>query len=142
MRTHDDKKVADLAKDTVRKWKNDVAGQKQPSTSSSTDTMAGPATSTAKTASSKLPTRDGLQNVPLKTSDGAVKAEKSAPPATKKVRDAISDGISKVQVNEKTRDGSIILLYNAIVLDSEQCIPKIIKWKLIFSSVDARSFRH
>jgi hypothetical protein len=37
-----------------------------------------------------------------------------------KVRDANSDGIPKQFTNDKVRDGSITLLYNAICIDSSE----------------------
>jgi transcription elongation factor S-II len=118
LRTHDDKKVADLAKETVRKWKNDVAGQKDKPASTQPTKTASPVKSTGPV----LPQAAQSFPVPAASSNGKIKSESSASPA-KKARDATSDGISKSVVGEKIRDNCIILLYNAICLDSIECIP-------------------
>jgi transcription elongation factor S-II len=128
LRTHDDKNVADLAKETVRKWKNDVAGHKKPDTpSSSTSTAtinASTIPSTGKAVSPVVPTK--LENVPVVTNGNGNNKTENGPAKTtttvKTTRDANTDGI-KDPTGEKVRDGSIILLYNAIVLDSTECPP-------------------
>jgi transcription elongation factor S-II len=125
LRTHEDTKVADLAKETVKKWKTDVAGQKKPDTSGST-TTATAATNAGKPASPIAQRKGSLDTVPKVTpiANGAGKAEggsASGGGGEKRPRNATSDGISKVHTNDKVRDGSIILLYNAIVLDSTEC---------------------
>ena len=115
MRTHEDKKVADLAKETVRKWKNDVAGQKKPEEKA--------LTATTSPASPTLQTKTSVDKSP-DVANGDVNHEKreNGPPHgdVKKVRDEKSDSISKVHTGEKTRDSSIILLYKAIVMDSTE----------------------
>jgi transcription elongation factor S-II len=128
LRTHEDKNVADLAKETVRKWKNDVAGHKKPDTSSSTSTATTTNTSTipsaGKATSPVLPTKVSTENVaPVTNGSGNIKTEGGPAKDTttvKKTRDANTDGI-KNPTGEKVRDSSIMLLYNAIVLDSEEC---------------------
>jgi transcription elongation factor S-II len=117
LRTHQDKKVADLAKDTVRKWKNDVGGTKKPegtaaSTASSATAGKGGATSPTKP-------NPGVPNGVVKTenpgsSNGASPAKAKAP------RTAASDNIPKEITGDKTRDGSIALLYNSIALDRDE----------------------
>jgi hypothetical protein len=123
----------------VRKWKNDVAGNKKPEpgtskgtggTASTTTTTATKtdATSTAGQAVSPvLPTKGSSEAGPTKSTiaNGAVKTEDRGPSndVAKKDRNANLDGIPKVIVNDKVRDGSIILLYNAIVLESTECVP-------------------
>lgn len=117
LRSHEDKKVADIAKETVRKWKNDVSEQKKPdgaSASGKADVRPSATTTTAKNGAvaSTATNHLGMNGT---AKDGGLSEN------NKKPRDATSDGISKVQTNDKTRDGSIILLYNAIVLDSSEC---------------------
>jgi len=127
LRTHEDKNVADLAKETVRKWKNDVAGHKKPDTPSSSistaTTNASTIPSTGKAVSPVVPTKLSTENVPAVTNgNGNIKTENGPTTTVKKTRDANTDGI-KNPTGEKVRDGSIILLYNAIVLDSTECPP-------------------
>ena len=117
LRTHEDKKVADLAKETVRKWKNDVAGAKKPEEKTSASTTTG------KPASPTLQTKASLEKAPTAGSvvNGAKQENPTLKGTAKKPRDANSDNISKVHTGEKTRDSSILLLYNAIVVDSDEC---------------------
>ena len=127
LRTHEDKNVADLAKETVRKWKNDVAGHKKPDTpSSSTSTATTTIPSTGKAVSPVVPTKLSTENVPAVTNGNGNNKTENGPAKTtttvKKTRDANTDGI-KNPTGDKVRDGSIILLYNAIVLDSTECLP-------------------
>lgn len=115
--------MADLAKETVKKWKNDVAAQKEKPGSTATK-----ATPSQKASSPTLPTPASSGTaIPATTTNGAAKAESI--PANgaggNKVRDANSDGISKHPMDHKVRDGSIVLLYNAICLDSLQCTPPL-----------------
>ena len=123
LRTHEDKNVADLAKDTVRKWKNDVGGSKKPdgaapSTSSSATTTAATVGKAGSAPPAKL-------NAPV--SNGAGKAEGTAgplngpsPAKAKAPRTSISDNIAKDHTKNKVRDGSILLLYNSIALDRDE----------------------
>jgi transcription elongation factor S-II len=125
LRTHDDKKVADLAKETVKKWKNDVAGAKSV-----------PPTATGQTAGS--PQKNAPTTNTTTTSSAIINGTKveniSPQPLTaNKVRDASSDGIPKTFTNDKARDGSITLLYNAICLDSSECLYSLDP-RLMFSS--------
>jgi transcription elongation factor S-II len=114
LRTHEDKNVADLAKDTVRKWKNDVGGSKKPEAASTASASAG------KSAPATSPTKASV--VP----NGAVKVEKSANGAedgkAKAPRTSVTDNIPKQPTGDKVRDTSIALFYNAIALDREECI--------------------
>ena len=114
LRTHEDKNVADLAKDTVRKWKNDVGGSKKPEAASTATTGTG---------------KSGAATSPTKASavpNGAVKVEKSSNGGSdgkaKAPRTAVTDNIPKDPTGDKVRDTSIALLYNAVVLDREDCI--------------------
>jgi transcription elongation factor S-II len=117
LRTHEDKKVADLAKETVKKWKNDVAGQKDkaaPAAPSTTTTKAGEPVQTA--TSPVIPTKVASGSGTATPMNGV----KTNDAEEKKARDATSDGISGYSVNDRTRDSSIVLLYNAICLDSTE----------------------
>jgi transcription elongation factor S-II len=123
LRTHEDKKVADLAKETVRKWKNDVAGHKKPETGTSSTTSTTAAAS-GKAVSPVAPAK--VSSAPASTStttaNGAVKAENGSSNVAvseRKDRNSKKDGIPNVITEDKARDGSIHLLYNAIVLDSD-----------------------
>lgn len=121
LRTHEDKKVADLAKETVRKWKNDVAGHKKPDTATSSASSATAAAS-GKAVSPVASTK--ISSDPTTLANGSVKAESGSSnvaPSEKKDRNAKKDGIPAVITQDKARDGSIHLLYNAIVLDSDDC---------------------
>lgn len=125
LRTHEDTKVADLAKETVKKWKGDVAGQKKPEASGSATTTT-TAANVGKATSPIVQKKESLDTVPKTTPimNGTGKVENGPTGGTaaeKKPRNATSDGISKVHTNDKARDGSIILLYNAIVLESTEC---------------------
>ena len=124
LRTHEDKKVADLAKETVRKWKNDVAGHKKPETGASSTTSTTAAAASGKAVSPVVPTK--VSSAPASTStttaNGAVKAENGSSNVAvseRKDRNSKKDGIPNVITEDKARDGSIHLLYNAIVLDSD-----------------------
>lgn len=113
--------MADLAKETVKKWKNDVAAQKEKPGSATTKAIP-----SQKASSPTLPTPVSSGTAtPAMTANGSVKAENVLPNSAggNKVRDANSDGITKHPVDHKVRDGSIILLYNAICLDSTECLP-------------------
>jgi hypothetical protein len=123
----------------VRKWKNDVAGNKKPepgaskgtggtaSTTATTTTTAGATSTAGQSVSPVVPTKGLPEAGPTKSTiaNGAVTAEDRGPSndVAKKDRNANLDGIPKVIVNDKVRDGSIILLYNAIVLESTECNP-------------------
>ena len=136
LRTHEDKTVADLAKETVKKWKNDVAAQKEKPGATGGSTGEGARqnpvaqkTGTAKATSSTVPTKVGsAMNVTgtngiAETHSSNATANGTATPAGKN-RDATSDGIAKYLTEDKVRNGSITLLYNAIVLEStERRIP-------------------
>jgi hypothetical protein len=115
LRIHEDKKVADLAKETVRKWKNDVSGTKKPEHASSS---AGSSGSTGKVGSPTI-SKTGVDGSTTMTANGAVKQESTG---AKTNRDATSDRIPKDHTKDKTRDGGILQLYNAIVLDSAECM--------------------
>jgi transcription elongation factor S-II len=119
LRTHEDKKVADLAKETVKKWKNDVAGHKDKPASASTSNATAKPAPVAKSSSPVVPTRlDSQTTAPASTPNGT----QSPANGSQKPRDANVDGISKVHTNDKIRDSCIILLYNAICSDSTECI--------------------
>jgi transcription elongation factor S-II len=125
LRTHEDKKVADLAKETVKKWKNDVGGHKKPDTGTSSASST-TATASGKAVSPVVSTK--ISSDPASTSttlaNGSVKADSGSSnvaPSEKKDRNAKKDGIPVVITQDKARDGSIHLLYNAIVLDSDDC---------------------
>ena len=120
--------MADLAKETVRKWKNDVAGHKKPDTGTSS-TSSTTAAASGKAVSPVVSTK--ISSDPASTSttvaNGAVNAESGSSngaPSEKKDRNAKKDGIPGVITQDKARDGSIHLLYNAIVLDSDDCMLK------------------
>ena len=126
LRTHEDKNVADLAKETVRKWKEDVAAMKKPDHSHKPPTAGGSATTAGTTAASSA-TKPGSPSLVRKASvvdtpsTANANGVKTEPATAHKVRDAKTDGISKEITRDKTRDSSILLLYNAIVLDSTEC---------------------
>lgn len=93
-----------------------MAGQKKPEEKA--------VTATTSPASPTLQTKTSVDKSP-EVANGAVNHEKreNGPPhgEAKIARDSKSDSISKVHTGEKTRDSSIILLYNAIVMDSTEC---------------------
>ena len=124
LRTHEDKEVADLAKETVRKWKNDVAGHKKPETGASSASSTTAATS-KKAASPVVPAKVSSDAASTSTTVvNGVKAESGSnngAASEKKDRNVKTDGIPAVITQDKARDGSIHLLYNAIVLDSDDC---------------------
>ena len=126
LRTHEDKNVADLAKDTVRKWKNDVGGSKKPDGTASSATSS--ATTTAATAGKAVSATPAKLHSPV--SNGAVKTEGTtgsvngpSPGKAKPPRTSISDNIPKDHTKNKVRDGSIVLLYNSIALDRDERNP-------------------
>ena len=115
--------MADLAKETVKKWKNDVAGHKKPE-ASTTNTTATAAP--GKAVSPVAPTKISSDSVSTSTTivNGAGKVDKGSTniaATQKKDRNAKKDGIPGVITQDKARDGSIHLLYNAIVIDSDDC---------------------
>ena len=56
LRTHEDKHVADLAKETVKKWKNDVAAQKEkPAVAAKKEESGSPATADKKVSGAPAP---------------------------------------------------------------------------------------
>ena len=136
LRTHEDKRVAELAKETVKKWKHDVAGQKKPDATPSSTSKAA-ATAGAASGPSPPPTVASVtaQHRQGSISNGSVKEENSNANAMKKNRDANTDGIPKEHTGDKARDGSIVLLYNSIALESSECIVKFILIHLTFSCV-------
>jgi transcription elongation factor S-II len=103
LRSHENKKLAETAKDAVKKWKNDVAQHKD---------KAPPAA--ASTAGAKPPSA----TTSTSAMNGPVKAEPPAAGGISKVRTALSDGVPNSITNDKARDGSIALLYNAICQDA------------------------
>lgn len=121
LRTHVDKKVADLAKETVKKWKNDVAATKA-AESAPTTTKAAPSTGTTTVPNKPAPTTAATATITNGAKVEDATASKSGSGLPNKVRDANSDGIPKQFTPDKARDGSIILLYNAICVDSSECI--------------------
>ena len=139
LRTHEDKRVADLAKETVKKWKNDVAAQKEkPGAAAGTGgagnakqssvataslsaaaaakgtSVTGPANAVASGSSAATATTQG-------TNGAATSSSTANGAGAGKTRDAKSDGIEKYLTGDKVRNGSITLLYNAIVLESTEC---------------------
>jgi hypothetical protein len=81
-----------LAKETIRKWKNNVAGQKYKSASTQPTKVASPVKSTGPVllhAAQNLPTPTASSNGKIKTESGALR--------NKEAHDATSDGISKNQ---------------------------------------------
>jgi hypothetical protein len=134
LRTHEDKKVAELAKETVKKWKHDVAGQKKPEgTPSSTSKAAGTAGATSGPSQPPTVASVTAQHRQGSISNGSVKEENATANAVKKNRDANTDGIPKDHTGDKARDGNIVLLYNSIVLDASECIVNFIFIRLTFS---------
>jgi transcription elongation factor S-II len=127
LRTHEDKKVADLAKDTVRKWKDDVAAAKKPDSSKAANATANAGAAGAVAVSgagnsgpASIARKASVVDTSSSASAPSVKQANASAPS-QKVRDAKTDGISKEITRDKVRDSSIILLYNAIVLDSTEC---------------------
>ena len=147
LRTHEDKHVADLAKETVKKWKNDVAAQKEkPVVAASASANAGgnvkqsAGTAAAAVGASKVtsPTGPGKgvssassSSTTTTTTQAGTNGMGTTTPSslgngagTGKTRDAASDGIAEYLTEGIVRNGSITLLYNAIVLEStERTLP-------------------
>ena len=122
LRTHEDKRVAELAKETVKKWKHDVAGQKKPDgTPSASGKPAATGAATSRTSPPPTVASVTAQHRQGSISNGSGKKEENInSTASKKTRDATTDGISKSHTGDKARDGSILLLYNSIVLESSE----------------------
>jgi len=93
LRSHTSKTIADLAKEVVKKWKVEVEKQK----------AAAGANDAARTASSNRSSVSGGDSTPA--------------PSTA-TRTAKSDGVKVNQLNDKTRDKCIELLYDALACDS------------------------
>lgn len=146
LRTHEDKSVADLAKETVKKWKNDVAAQKEkPAATAGSTTDASrqstviPKSGTTKAMSPTAPTKvSSATNATGTFGVGETQSSNASVNGTTtpagKNRDATSDGIAEFLpkgLEHKVRNGSITLLYNAIVLESTECmIPCLAKLSL------------
>ena len=124
--------MADLAKETVKKWKNDVAGHKKPegggASTTTTTTTASTTAVAGKGTSSTLPTKASSDTGAVRSAiaNGIGKAENVPPDGgtkERRARDAKKDGLPTEITLDKARDGSIHLLYNAIVLHSDECSP-------------------
>jgi transcription elongation factor S-II len=143
LRTHEDKSVADLAKETVKKWKNDVAAQKEkPAATAGSTTEASrqstviPKSGTTKAMSPTAPTKvSSATNAPGTFGVGETQSSNASVNGTTtpagKNRDATSDGIAEFLSKDTVRNSCITLLYNAIVLESTECtVPCLAKLPL------------
>ncbi|KAJ7581131.1 transcription factor S-II, central domain-containing protein [Mycena floridula] len=97
LRTHDNKEVADLAKDLVKKWKNEVGKDKQTTNKGGKPALA------------------ALKKAPAVAS-GTTPSTPTAPKFD--ARTAKTDGIDMSITKDDIRDKCIILIYDALAGDS------------------------
>jgi len=108
LRNHNSKEVADLAKEIVKKWKNEVEKHKAQS-SSNGDQVKSEARKATPTLSTKSSNSAGATP--------SVSAP-STPIDTSKPRTADSDGVKVNKTGERTRDTCTKLIYDALASDS------------------------
>ncbi|KAL5490615.1 TFS1 [Sanghuangporus weigelae] len=115
LRSNASKEVADLAKELVKKWKNEVGGSKGGSTATNAHVH------TAGAAAAK-PT-------PLRRASVATDSVGSptTPTGSSFSRSAKTDGLVINATKDKTRDKCIELIYDALVLDSAAPTEVILK---------------
>ncbi|KTW26912.1 transcription elongation factor S-II [Pneumocystis jirovecii RU7] len=93
LRNYSEKYVADLAKEIVKKWKEDMSAMK---------------------SGKKVSLAENKTDTPITTS------ELSTPNTFEKTRDSTTDCIEKNITGDKVRDNCVHLIYNALVYGSEE----------------------
>ncbi|KIP07884.1 hypothetical protein PHLGIDRAFT_35252 [Phlebiopsis gigantea 11061_1 CR5-6] len=128
LRSHASRVVSDLAKEIVKKWKQQVEHEKQTGGKSPTTN-----------ASSRQPLRKqstASAQVTTPTTASSTSAKPSAAGAKSDVRTAKSDGISLKMLSDATRDKCLELIYDALAFDSGAPAEQILsKAKAIESTV-------
>jgi len=111
LRTHNTKAVADLAKEIVKKWKNEVEKEKQ--------SHGREASSTTPTSAKPPPLRKAsVVSTPSVSSSTPVTPTGSHSSSKSDIRTAKSDGVKINATGDSTRDKCTELIYDALASDS------------------------
>lgn len=115
LRTHAVKSVSDLAKEIVKKWKNEVEKEKQQAKSASSA-----ASGATPAPASKPPVVRRHSTVPAGSASPSTPTTPSMSATSSKsdLRTSKSDGIKINVTGDTTRDKCIELLYNSLAFDS------------------------
>ncbi|KAK9366029.1 transcription factor S-II, central domain-containing protein [Lipomyces kononenkoae] len=110
LRSHSEKKVSELVKSIIKKWKDDVTAQKASSHTQSPTTSA--------TTANKTPP---VATTPSSVSPSDVTAEKPRVqrPPNGAPRDVKTDGIKTDLYDDRVRNSSLMVTYNALASDSD-----------------------
>ncbi|KAL1943598.1 hypothetical protein VTO73DRAFT_4043 [Trametes versicolor] len=112
LRQHASKRVADLAKEIVRKWKTEVEREKQASGGGAK------AASNGKTAAAKKSVSAGSNAATPSTPVTPTASTSGSGSKLNETRSAKTDGVKIEYTGDKTRDKCAELMYDALVFDS------------------------
>ncbi|KAK9235991.1 transcription factor S-II, central domain-containing protein [Lipomyces kononenkoae] len=109
LRSHSEKKVSELVKSIIKKWKDEVTAQKVSSHSQSPTTSA--------TTASKTPPVTSPSSAP--TPDVTAEKPKVQRPPNGAPRDVKTDGVKTDVYDDRVRNSSVMVTYNALASDSD-----------------------
>ncbi|KAK9448774.1 transcription factor S-II, central domain-containing protein [Limtongia smithiae] len=130
LRSHPDKKVADMVKLMIKKWKDEVTAQKQHAHAlahSSTSTDAGASSSAKPTAPSSSASPDATSAsgstlsapAPASAPSPVIARPKVVRPANGAPRDVKTDNVRTDFYGDKVRNSCVTVTYNALASDSD-----------------------